>query len=371
MKSSLSIRCVTLFSWWCLLGMVACNGSTPAAGGSGGAGGKSAGTGGASAGVGGARTGTGGAGAGTGGASAGTGGKAVDAGANDSSATGSGGQSAGVGGAGDAGAACTVGAWPTADPSMPGPFATVTENNVGPAAGVGADGGPPVAFTLFRPSDLAQGGLCHPVVTWGNGTGTSPSIYRILLTQLASHGFVVIASDSPNVSQGTPAPMLAGVTWVLGENADPASVMYQRIDTTHVGATGHSQGAFATMTAGADARVVAIAPIAGAMASRNLHGPALLLCGGMDTTVPCSGVLTAFNGITNQPVMYADQLAVDHTDWITFRAGTLNPYEVAVTAWMRVQLMGDTALRPMFYGPTCTLCQDTATWLVMQKMMDQ
>jgi hypothetical protein len=147
--------------------------------------------------------------------------------------------------------------------------------------------------------------------------------------------------------------------------------MYQRIDTTHVGATGHSQGGFATTTAGADTRIGTIAPIAGATASRNLHGPALLLCGGMDTTVPCSTVMTAFNGITNQPVMLADQLAVDHVSWVTFRGTTLNPAEVAVTAWMRVHLMGDTALRPRFYGPACTLCQDTAIWQIMQKMMDQ
>jgi hypothetical protein len=124
------------------------------------------------------------------------------------------------------------------------------------------------------------------------------------------------------------------------------------------------------MTAGADARIGAIAPIAGAQASRNLHGPALLLCGGMDTTVPCSTILTAFNGITNQPVMYADQLAVTHTSWVSFRAGNLNPFEVAVTAWMRVQLMGDTALKPMFYGASCTLCTDTAVWTVMQKMLN-
>jgi hypothetical protein len=274
-------------------------------------------------------------------------------------------------GAAGAGGGCTVGAWPAADPALPGPFATVTENNVGPAAGTGADGGAAVPFTLFRPADLAQGGLCHPVITWGNGTGTTPAVYRVLLTQLASHGFVVIASNSPNVAQGDPQPMLAGVTWVLEQNADPTSVMYQRIDPTHVGATGHSQGAFATMTAGADARIVTIAPIAGATPSRNLHGPALLLCGGLDTTVPCATVLTAFNGITNQPVMLADQLAVDHISWISFRAGNLNPAEVAVTAWMRVHLMGDTALRPMFYGPTCTLCQDTAIWQVMQKMMAQ
>jgi hypothetical protein len=41
-----------------------------------------------------------------------------------------------------------------------------------------------------------------------------------------------------------------------------------------------------------------------------------------------------------------------------------------VTAWMRVQLMGDTSLRSMFYGASCTLCEDDR-WSVKRKMMDQ
>ena len=355
------------FACACTVALMACAGSTSVN--NGGKDGSVTGTGGMTvSGQGGSATGTGGAGVtGAGGARTGAGG----------ARTGTGGSASGTGGGpatgtdGGATSGCTVGAWPAADPSVTGPFATTTENNVGPAAGQGADGGAPVAFTLFRPTDLAQGGLCHPVITWGNGTGTTPSIYRILLTHLASHGFVVIASNSPNVAQGNPPPMVAGVTWVLQQNADPTSVMYQRIDTTHVGATGHSQGGFATTTAGQDAHILTIAPIAGATATKNLHGPALLLCGGMDTTVPCSTVMNAFTGITNQPVMLADQLAATHGGWVSFRAGMLNPYEVAVTAWRRVQLMGDTALRSRFYGPTCTLCTDTATWSVMQKMMDQ
>ena len=81
--------------------------------------------------------------------------------------------------------------------------------------------------------------------------------------------------------------------------------------------------------------------------------------------------MNAYNGITNQPVMLANYLAADHANWVTFGGGnTVKPVEVATTAWMRVHLMGDTALRGRFYGPSCTLCQDTA-WQVMRKMMDQ
>jgi len=340
----------------------------------GGGGGQGAGTGGA--------PGTGGVSA-TGGASA-TGGTPATGGATATGGaaakggnTGSGGAKGGNTGSGggtggshtDGGAACTVGPWPAADPTVAGPFATVTENNVGPAVGVGPDGGAPVAFTMFRPKDLSQGGLCHPVVTWGNGTGANPSLYKVLLNQLASHGFVVIASDSPNVSQGSPAPMVAGVTWVLQQNDDPTSELYQKIDTAHIGATGHSQGAFATTSAGSDSHITTIAPLCGASRS-NLHGPAWLFCGGMDTTVPCSTIQSAFNGISNVPVMLADYLSVDHASWITFRGTTPSPVEAAVTAWMRVQLMVDTALRSWFYGASCKLCTDSG-WQVMQKMMDQ
>jgi len=289
----------------------------------------------------------------------------TSAGSAGSPASGAG---AGTGGASNGGA-CTVGAWPTADPTVAGPFETVTETNVGPAAGQGADGGAPVAFTLFRPKDLAQGGLCHPVVTWGNGTGSNPSLYKLLLNQLASHGFVVIASDSPNVAQGDPPPMVAGVTWVLAQNADPTSELYQRIDTQHVGATGHSQGGFATTTAGGDSSITTIAALCGASPQRNLHGPALLYCGGMDTTVPCSTIQSAFDAINNQPIMLAEYLTADHANWVTFRGTKPSPVEATVTAWMRVQLMGDTALRSWFYGPSCQLCTDPA-WQVTQKMMD-
>lgn len=308
--------------------------------------------------------------AGTGGSSAG--GTSPGAGGSPAGKGGSGagtGAASGAGAAGGATGACAIGAWPEADPAVTGPFQTVTETNVGPAAGVGEDAAP-VAFTLFRPKDLAQSGLCHPVVTWGNGTGSNPSLYKTLLNHLASHGFVVIASDSPNVGQGNPPPMVAGVAWVLEQNADPASPLYQRIDTAHIGATGHSQGGFATATAAGDSRVTTMAPLCGARSPRDLHGPALLFCGGKDTAVSCSTIQRSFDGIVTQPVMLANYLEADHANWITFRGTTPSKVETVVTAWMRVQLMGDTALRPWFYGASCKLCTDPE-WQITQRMMDE
>lgn len=339
---------------FCSLAMASCGGVGTANPGTGGA---TTSSGGASAGTGGAAAGSGGRGAGTGGANTGTGGRTGSGGAvvgGTGGAPGAGGTGSGTPGT------CPAGTFPTADPAKAGPFAVTTEMNVGP------DG----AFTLVRPTNLTQSGLCHPLVTWGNGHGATPSAYSRVLNQLASHGIVVIASNSSMVSMGDPPPMLAGVTWVIEQNSNPSSVLFGRIDTAHIGATGHSEGAFATMRAGADARIITIAPIEGSMSSRNLHGPVLLMCGGMDATLSCEGHVTSFNGITNQPIMLANQLAATHGNWLGFGSSTLNPFIVALTAWMRVHLMGDVALRPMFYGATCTLCQDTATWAIMKKMMD-
>ena len=248
------------------------------------------------------------------------------------------------------------GTWPAADPAKTGPFQTVTENSVGPG----------MAYTMFRPMMLTQR---HPVITWGNGTGTTPPTYRSLLNLYASHGFIVIASNSMNVAQGTPPPMLDGVTWVLAQDTVMGSPLFGHVDKDRIGATGHSQGAFAASSAGTDPRIKTIAPIETLGASRGLHGPVLGLCGSMDTTVPCSGNMRSFTAISDQPVMYAELKAADHTNWIFSAGGNPNPYHVITNAWFRVHLMNDTALRPMFYGE-CSVCKDTATWTTMRKMMD-
>jgi hypothetical protein len=264
---------------------------------------------------------------------------------------------------------CKIGAWPTADPSKAGPYKVTTENEVGPQAGQALDGGVPPRFTMFRPTNLAEVELCHPVITWGNGTGSTPNMYGTLLKNFASHGFVVIASNNTNVARGTPAPMIVGVTWVLEQNEDPSSVLYHRLDTTHIGATGHSQGAMATAQASGDSHITTSIPIEGASAQRNLHGPAMFFCGGQDTVVGCDGAKSALSAVTTLPAMYAELIAVDHGSWMS-RGSTLSAADTAFTAWMRVHLMGDTELKSWFYGASCKLCTDTA-WTIDRKNMDQ
>jgi hypothetical protein len=163
--------------------------------------------------------------------------------------------------------------------------------------------------------------------------------------------------------------MLVGVTWILQQNDDPASPLYHHLDPTHIGATGHSQGAVATSQAAGDSRITTNVPIEGAQPQRNLHGPAMFFCGGMDDIVGCDGATSALKSVTTLPAMYAEFLSVDHGSWMSF-GNKPSPVYGAVTAWMRVHLMGDDALRSWFYGASCTLCTDTG-WQIDRKNMDQ
>jgi hypothetical protein len=57
-------------------------------------------------------------------------------------------------------------------------------------------------------------------------------------------------------------------------------------------------------------------------------------------TVLCSTVMTAYNGITNQPIMFAEYVTADHVNWITFRGTAPSNVEATLTAWMRVSSHG-------------------------------
>jgi hypothetical protein len=298
---------------------------------------------------------------------------------------GSGGQTGGTAGAGLVGS-CVGNAWPTADPTVAGPFAVTADKNVGPLAGVVPDpvyGNTQQRFNVYRPTDLAKGGYCHPILVWANGHTDNPEpnpplcvtgggqycgSYLMLMNQLASHGFVVIASLSTITSQGNPLPTIVGLDWLIQQQDDSTSPYYHRLDTAHVGALGHSEGGFSTSKAASDPRISAIATVSGAAANAGIHGPSLWFCGGNDTVVSCDSVSKVYASITNQPAMLVDNLASDHGGWL-YQNGAKGPDIFGFTAWFRVHLMGDTANRKMFYGSTCTLCTDSRVQVQQNSLM--
>ena len=98
----------------------------------------------------------------------------------------------------------------------------------------GHDGGGILAYPEQLSNDQK-----HAVVVWGPGGGTEPGAYGGMINRLASHGFVVIAlRESPgNATQAIPA-----LNWLEKKNNDPNDPLYQKLDMTKVGCSGHSMG---------------------------------------------------------------------------------------------------------------------------------
>ena len=317
-------------------------------------------------------------GASSGGAS--SGGAGGSSGATGGAASGGGGQgnagSGGTTGSGGSVSSCVGDPFPTADPTKTGPFSVTADKNVGPLAGVVPDpiyGEEQQRFNVYRPSDIATSGHCHPILIWANGYRDNPEQkppkcvvnagsnqwcgqYGPIVNHLASHGFVVVASLSTATAEGDPLPTTAGLDWILEQAEDASSPYYHALDTTKIGQLGHSYGGMSTCMTASDPRFSALGTICGTTALEGVHTPMLFFCGGKDSTVRCSGVHDVFKTVTDQPAFFLNELNADHGSWVYQGANGVSLSSAA--AWFRVHLMDDTANRNFFYGDNCKFCTD-------------
>ena len=311
------------------------------------------------------------------------------AGSTSGGASGAAGQ-AGSGGSGGIVSGCVGGkAWPTADPTAAGPFEVAADKKVGPLAGFTPDpiyGDEQQKFNIYRPKNLANSGYCHPILVWANGHTDNPEPnaplcvvdsgankwcgqYLPMMNHLASHGFVVIASLSTTTSKGDPLPTIAGLDWLLQQAEDPSSPYYHRLDTANIGQLGHSEGAMSTCMVASEPRYKALAALCGTRTLTGVHTPMLFFCGGKDTVVSCDGVRDVFLTVKDQPAFFINELNSDHGSWVYQGAKGVSLSLAA--AWFRVHLMGDTANRKYFYGPSCTFCNDNRVKVEQNSLMMQ
>jgi fermentation-respiration switch protein FrsA (DUF1100 family) len=119
----------------------------------------------------------------------------------------------------------------------------------------------PLAVTIWYPAagdGPAPARGRFPVVVFSHGLGGAPDDYRALLTRWAAAGFVVVAPAYPHTSRGAdhrqvldvlnqPADASHVLTRVLALDGAAGDPLRGHLDTSRVGAAGHSAGAITTL----------------------------------------------------------------------------------------------------------------------------
>lgn len=104
-----------------------------------------------------------------------------------------------------------------------------------------------IVYTCFFPAELSDRETRWPVVVWGNGTGNTYLNYEASLRSLASYGFVAAGCDDSSMGDGR--SLLDIAVYMKSLDEDPDSMFYRKLDTAHIGAAGHSQGACGAVNA--------------------------------------------------------------------------------------------------------------------------
>ena len=253
---------------------------------------------------------------------------------------------------------------------------------------------------VYRPKDLgALNGYKLGVVAWGNGgCSDDGASSRFHLLEIASHGYLVIASGRILSGPGAPprepraaaqpgeilpprtqtSDLTEAVDWALAENKRRGSPYFGRIDPSLVAYSGWSCGGLQALQVAKDPRVKTMvlhntgvfnegrSAIPGLEIQKNvlqtLHTPVIYILGGPKDIAYANG-MDDFNRIAHVPVAVAN-LPVGHGG--TFNQPNGGPVASVAVSWLDWQLRGDPKAAKRFVGDDCGLCQD-AQWSFQRK----
>lgn len=277
----------------------------------------------------------------------------------------------------------------------------------------------------YHPANMDAAGPL-PIIVWGNGGCLhAGNRFRGFLTELASHGFLVISAgtmghvalevgpqedpfvarpDGPprppapapiendptaqwRASRSTAAHMLSAIDWAIAENGREGSPFYNKLNIESVGAGGQSCGGSLTFELSDDprldaigifnsgtwlqsrfAREVSVEQAAAARQNLNkVHTPTIILTGDEVLDIAYWGGVDSFNYLSEVPVFHAWQEGLSHIG--TYGAPNGGGIARIAKDWYTWQLKGDQQASRMFIGENCLLCQEPG-WHISKKNME-
>jgi hypothetical protein len=213
-------------------------------------------------------------------------------------------------------------------------------------------GGPADQSGVFRPVDLGRDGIKHPIFVWGCGGGSTPSTYAELMSQVASHGFVVIAETSQIGDEG--APLKAAIDWLISEAAREQSEFYGKLDTSKIALGGHSIGSANSFRVGPDPRLTTTIHVAGGSLDMagDVNAPTTG-SGGKGLTHPVAYICSEMDQFGNVEKTQRDYDNTTVPAWMTVMTGVDHVAAArqgmpAIIAWLRWHLAGETERKSAF-----------------------
>jgi len=269
--------------------------------------------------------------------------------------------------------------------------------------------------TVYRPDDMDALGMEKlPILAWGNGACSADgNSFRYFLTEIASHGYLAIASgpigpdkaqfppeipaapegDNPPAKPPVPsnammprtttAQLIAAVDWAIAENSREGSIYFGKLDTENIAVAGMSCGGVQAIEASDDPRVkTTIVANSGLFPEPStisgsgkpvpkeslglMHAPVLYMSGD-ESDIAYVNANDDFERINHIPVFRAYQKGIGHGG--TYHDPDGGTFGKVALAWLDWQLKGDKEASKMFQGDACGLCTDPE-WIVSKKSID-
>jgi len=287
--------------------------------------------------------------------------------------------------------------------------------------------------TVYRPNDIsAVGSAKLPIMAWGNGAcAADGNAFRLFLTEIASHGYLVIANGpigpdraqfppamapnrgaapvgarGPGAPEGrapqpgaaaksavppgitstpptTTAQLIESIDWAIAENSRQGSRYYGKLDTAKIAVAGMSCGGVQAIEASVDPRVkTTIVANSGLMTvpttmsgsgkpvpkeSLNLMHAPVLYMSGDESDIAYANANDDFEKINHIPVFRAFEKGIGHGG--TYHDPDGGAFGKVALAWLDWQLKGSKEAAKVFQGNQCSLCADPQ-WVTRKKKID-
>jgi hypothetical protein len=328
---------------------------------------------------------------------------------------------------------CCAGAAQTPPSNAPQVLPATTPLGTGPFKAIMVVDPTLAKHTVYRPNDInAVGSAKLPIMAWGNGACSADgNSFRLFLTEIASHGYLIIASgpigpdraqfpptmarsggaapagargpDSPGgrapqpgaaAKPGVPpgitstpptttAQLIEAIDWAIAENSRQGSRYYGKLDTAKIAVAGMSCGGVQAIEASVDPRVkTTIVANSGLMTapttmsgsgkpvpkeSLNLMHAPVLYMSGDESDIAYANANDDFEKINHIPVFRAFEKGIGHGG--TYHDPDGGAFGKVALAWVDWQLKGNKGAAKMFQGDKCSLCADTQ-WVTRKKKID-